>query len=360
MGTDVRQIAKLLQAKAPPHHKLAFINDAEDALLRSKGAKGLPYKDTGIPNYTGAQIDVSAPDAGLAQAQASDANLPPPTTQSAPSISAGGGEDTTQVSSEPSISQTSTPSTLGTPGAVVGQGGADFGGDVPLPQVAGTPTAGYQSALQDTSLFPSQGQPSGTETQISAGQPAVAVPEQPVAQADKTQPSKPMSQDTMARLGLGGLQALLGASQVRKAQAQGQQASTAEQALAAPYQQQGQQLQAAAQRGELTPQNQQILQAARAQLAQGVASRGGVGAQQATNQLASITQNLLQNQMNLGLQLQQVGDKVAIGAIQAGVQADQYVNQLTSAYANNIGAVLLGGMPSSTVGGKPVATPPQQ
>jgi len=57
---------------------------------------------------------------------------------------------------------------------------------------------------------------------------------------------------------------------------------------------------------------------------------------------------LLQNQMNLGLQLQQVGDKIAQGAIQAGVQADQYINTLTSNYAANIARTVAGVAPATT------------
>ena len=135
---------------------------------------------------------------------------------------------------------------------------------------------------------------------------------------------------------------MLGASQIRKAQAQGQQTKQEIQSLATPYQQQGQQLVAQANAGNLTPANQQTLQAAQAQLAQQVQAIGGVGVAQMQTQIANLTNNLLQQQMNLGLQLQSVGDKIAQGAISAGVQADQYVNQLTSNYASNIARTVFG------------------
>jgi hypothetical protein len=105
---------------------------------------------------------------------------------------------------------------------------------------------------------------------------------------------------------------------------------------------------ASSQRGELTPANQQILQAAQAQAAQNVATRGGVGGMQAQNQINALQQQLLTSQLNLGLQLQSVGDKIAQGAIAAGVQADQYVNNLTSSYAMNIARTLAGGLPGGT------------
>ena len=69
---------------------------------------------------------------------------------------------------------------------------------------------------------------------------------------------------------------------------------------------------------------------------------------QATQQIENMRQSLLQNQMNLGLQLQQVGDKIAQGAIQAGVQADQYINTLTSNYDENIARTVTGIAPTTT------------
>jgi hypothetical protein len=128
----------------------------------------------------------------------------------------------------------------------------------------------------------------------------------------------------------------------KKSRESAQAASQDTKALAAPYQAQGAQMQQAAQRGELNPQGQQAIQAAQAQAAQAVSSRGGVGGIQAQQQIENMRQSLLSNQMNMGLQLQQVGDKIAIGAIQAGVQADQYINQLTASFAQNIARTVYG------------------
>ena len=57
MGGDVRKIAALLQKKAPPGHKLAYINDEEAALLKARGGSGKPHADTGIPSYQ--EVDTS-------------------------------------------------------------------------------------------------------------------------------------------------------------------------------------------------------------------------------------------------------------------------------------------------------------
>jgi len=68
------------------------------------------------------------------------------------------------------------------------------------------------------------------------------------------------------------------------------------------------------------------LQSARAQLAQGVATRGGVGAAQMQNQLTDLTNRLLQNQFDLGLKVSNIGDQYIQGAIRTGLQADQAIN----------------------------------
>jgi hypothetical protein len=117
------------------------------------------------------------------------------------------------------------------------------------------------------------------------------------------------------------------------------------QALAAPYQQQGQQLSSAAQRGELTPVGQQQLQTVQAQVAQQASARGGVGAQQAAAQVEAFRNQLLQQQYDYGLKLSSIGDNIALGAIKTGLQADQYVQSLTNNYYTNIARTLYGTPP---------------
>jgi hypothetical protein len=86
---------------------------------------------------------------------------------------------------------------------------------------------------------------------------------------------------------------------------------------------------AQAQAGNLTPQSQAALNAAKAQIAQSVATRGGVGQQQAANQVAQIYNNLLDNQYKYGLQVAQIGDNIAIGAIRTGMQMDRELQKAT-------------------------------
>jgi len=152
----------------------------------------------------------------------------------------------------------------------------------------------------------------------------------------------------MARLGLAGAGALVGAGTARKAAEAGQAGKAEMQALATPYQQTGAQVQAQAQRGELTPVGQQSLQAMQARLAQGVETRGGVGAQQAAAQMEALRQSLLQQQMDYGLKLSSIGDNIAMGAIRTGLQADQAVNQLTNSMYSNMLYLASGMYPGAT------------
>ena len=139
-----------------------------------------------------------------------------------------------------------------------------------------------------------------------------------------------VTEKDLPRLGLGAL--LTGGltaqnlSRTRQAQQQAEASKEELAALGRPYQQTGAQLRGAAERGELSPVNRQILNAARAQLQQGVATRGGVGSAQAQNQIADLTQRLVQNQFDLGLRISNIGDQYIQGAIRSGLQADQAIN----------------------------------
>ena len=334
LSTDVRQIAKLLQKKAPPGHMLAYISPEEAEVLKQRGGSGR-ITDEGIPSFE--PIDVGGENTlGFDQPVQTGQQVQP---------------DIGPVSAEPAYTPTfaqSEPSSAG------GGLGATFSPDYSF--AASTGGEGLRApsgapggiGLQplSTDLAPSVQAPAGQSPYDISSKTATDLAAAP--DTSKATPKTGLSGDTMAKLGIAGFETLLGARAAKSAQAQGQAAQQALQAQAAPYQQQGQQLLAASQRGELTPANQQILQAQQAQAAQNVATRGGVGAQQAQNQINALSQQLLQSQLNLGLQLQSVGDKIAQGAIQAGVQADQYVNNLTSSYAMNIARTLAGGLPGGT------------
>lgn len=156
-----------------------------------------------------------------------------------------------------------------------------------------------------------------------------------------------LDKEQLKKVGLAGIQAALGASSASKAAAQGREYGKQQRKLAAPYQQKGRQMVSAAERGELTPVNQQQLQALQARAAQGVEARGGVGAAQMQNQIEMFRQQLLQGQYDLGLKISGIGDQIALGAIKTGMEADRYVNNLTQTYYGNIARTLYGGNPNA-------------
>ena len=148
--------------------------------------------------------------------------------------------------------------------------------------------------------------------------------------------------EVLGKLGIAGLGAITGAKTAKQAREQGQAAKKETQNIAAPYAVRGQDLVGRAERGELSPSNLQAYQAAQARLAQGVESRGGVGAQQVATQLANLRNELLQNQYDYGLKILGIADNIALGAIKTGLEADRYVNELTGSYFKNIAATVYG------------------
>jgi hypothetical protein len=314
MGTDVRKIAALLRAKAPEGHMLAYISPEEAQLLKDRGGSGKPHADTGIPSFANEMdsVDMDVPLGAQREAEGGGGG--------------GGGVDAVpgsasymnqeaQTVAQPYFAPTETPQ-VKIPTSAVGFG------EEPI----STPTAPTPAGPIDIGFGPGKYAP------------------EPTAPAPK---GKDLGDILGSKLGVAGITGLLGALQAKKAGQAGQQGAQDIQKLAAPYQQTGQQLQAQAQAGALTPAGQQSLQALQAQVAQGVQARGGVGAQQAQAAVEQLRQQLLQQQYDYGLKLSGIGDNIAIGAIKTGMQADQYANQLTSSYFNNI-ARIASGTPTAT------------
>jgi hypothetical protein len=326
VGADVRQIAALLQAKAPQGHMLAYITPQEAALLKAEGGSGKPQEDTGIPSF-----EVGAT-GGESYGDYYDNTSAPVESYSGPS----GAEEAATVGSAPQVSETISAA--------------------PPPEISTFPM-GSQFETPTAPVAPGLAAPTPADLQqymdIGAGR-ATALPDQAPAQEiglmDRAAKATGLSKDTLARLGITGVQALLGGKQAAQAREAGQAGKRDIQAVAAPYQAKGQELQAAAQRGELTPTGQQAIAAARAQAAQGAERRGGVGAQQMEAQVQALRNQLLQQQYDYGLKLSGIGDQMALGAIRTGMQADQYANQLTSSYFNNIARIAAGTPPAATPG----------
>ncbi len=131
---------------------------------------------------------------------------------------------------------------------------------------------------------------------------------------------------------------------------QAQQAADKIQQIAVPYQKMGTGLYQSAQRGELSAANQQVVNAARAQAAQNIQRRGGVGVLQYANSIADLTDRLLQSQFNQGLAVSQIGDNYALQAINTGLAGNQSLVQANSQFYTQL-AQLLGPTVLTSLGG---------
>ncbi|UOF81591.1 hypothetical protein [Bacteriophage sp.] len=339
LSIDLPALAQIIRAKGRGRDTvLAHITPKEAALLKKRGGSGTINPDTGLPQFDDFVGDISAPQDVAPVSPVYDISQP--------------GGALTQVA--------------GGQGQQYTAGGAGYAptADIPAPTDQTYINAQNYNPIVSRELsgpIP-QGQaiPQGTGTvyapttltPIQLGQAAVG--ESPYPQPAPSAPTTPtqaktdqekvlgMSPDTLARLGLATGLGLYGTTQARKAAGQVQAATGEQKALATPYQSQGQELVRAAQAGELTPSSMQSYKAAQAQLAQQVSGRGGVGAEQAATQLEALRQNLLQNQYNYGLQVSQIGDNIALGAIRTGMQLDQNLNAASNQFYTSLASIAAG------------------
>ena len=356
LGSDTRKIAALLQAKAPKGEMLAYISPQEAALLKARGGSGKPHADTGIPSFQNPDdpfgwynysVHSSSPefDTALTYSPASTSE------QNAIRTNLEFDRAVKDLRPESRFDRGAT-SFVYSPRLDPFGEGYDFSGTTSFNNVLpAAPVATTQPQAPFSFTPPEQFTPNYSFAREAApGIPfasALGSTSAPSAPTGGRQQAEPGMMSTIGKalgleardvplLGLAGVQALLGSRQAGRARAQGQAARREMEAMAAPYRQKGEQLQAQAARGELTPQSQQALAAAQAQAAQSASARGGVGAAQVANQMEALRQQLLQSQADYGLKLSGIGDQIALGAIREGMQADQFVNQLTSSYMNNI------------------------
>jgi len=306
LKADLPALAELIRSQGRGRDTvLAHITPQEAALLKKRGGSGTMNPATGLPEF---QEDYSY-DIGFGEGVCN-----PPVE----AADIQGAEFTPQQVQDFGYT---TPMDFYT-------GDVGGGGFEPAPGMAQdifqVPDQGYKpfSQLDVGGVYPGGGQ----APQATTGVERSTIDIQPTRSAMER---FGITEKDIPRLGLGAL--LTGGltaanlARTRQAQAQAEQSREELARIGRPYQETGRQLQGAAARGELSPVNQQILQAARAQLAQGVATRGGVGAAQMQNQLTDLTNRLLQNQFDLGLRVSNIGDQYIQGAIRTGLQADQAI-----------------------------------
>ena len=331
LKADLPALAELIRSQGRGRDTvLAHITPKEAALLKRRGGSGTINPDTGLPefqeDYGGDfSYDVEAQPGGFYGGEA-----PTP-------------EQFSQV--YPEYTPEMFPATAEAPMPtydVEAQPGGFYGGRAPTAEEFGRslPAGRDQYELAAAGVPP-----------VS---PGVVTP--PQAGEKAWYEKLGLSPKDLTRLGLGAaLTGGLATQNIARTRQAGQQTQAARQEMAAigkPYQEAGAQLSGAAQRGELTPASQQALQAAQAQIAQGVATRGGVGAAQAQTQIAALRNLMLENQYNFGLKVSQIGDSYALGAIKTGMEADRYLNAANQQFYGTLAQMLapfITGAPSAKV-----------
>jgi hypothetical protein len=312
-SSDLASIAAMLASKGRGRDTLlAHITPREAEILKAAGGSGTTNPETGLLEFE----DSGSIDIGFGP----DTYTPADTGSAVPSPS------NAQIEAEilpQTYAQTSQAEdvSFANPAIAAPQGQALPSGEGSVYSPTGTPYTARDLA------------------RISTDRASLDQPLTPVSTPQEKSFFDKLSSQDMIRLGLAGGLGLYGSTQAKKGAQQAQAAAAEQKAVGAPYQAKGQELIRAAESGELTPTGQQSLQALQARLAQGVESRGGVGSQQAAAQAEAYRQQLLAQQYNLGLQVSNIGDQIALGAIRTGLQADQALNQASTAFYTNLAAI---------------------
>jgi len=326
-SSDLASIAAMLASKGRGRDTiLAHITPDEAELLKNLGGRGSTNPETGLLEFENEIYDFApapAPTEQFGDFQPGG-QAPEQIAAANPDLYPGGqlppAGYATQFSPTPRA-QTSQAEDVSFGGTAGGAGGQAL----PTGGVAFSPT-GQAYTPRDLA-------------RLSVGKEALTQQVEPTPPPPEKSFFDKMSTQDMVRLGLAGGLGIYGATQAKRGAQQAQAASAEQKAVGAPYQAKGQELIRAAESGELTPTSQASLQALQARLAQGAESRGGVGAAQVAAQTEAYRQQLLSQQYNLGLQVSNIGDQIALGAIRTGLQADQALNQASTNFYTNLAAI---------------------
>lgn len=313
--------AQLLQSKGRGKDTiLAHITPAEAKRLKAAGGRGSRNPATGLLEFDDVPVP-SLPDV-TATAQAT----PAPSSQ----------DSYTPVVDIPQTSGSTS-------------GASDYSGIPYTPAADGGAQAGFPS-MQPYSISGNLTPPDLVAQPLNLDPNLQAELLQPDAQPVETAPKGnwlkqhfgKLSGQDLARLGIAGVGGLAGVINSRKTAGQIGAAQQEQQALATPYQEQGRALTQAAAAGQLSPASAQSYQAAKAQMQQQSAQRGGVGVEQMAAQLEGFRQQLLQQQYTYGLQIAQIGDNISLGAIRTGLQLDAQLQQASQGFYTSLAAIAAG------------------
>jgi hypothetical protein len=390
LKTDsLKPLAQILRSKGRKGDTvLAHITPKEAAKLKREGGSGSINPDTGLPEFFGEDSF----DYPTFEPSSFEAPVNLPTFAQDPAYTSPtyyGGESPGTISDYGSSQGTfASPAGLyyETPYASEFAGGLGAPTQANYYDVAGSgfdfgrlfgggQTGGYAAAPSGTPL-PPLGKFTTPEETAKAfefeGQPAQVVPlsEGAAAEGDKAATGEDkglfgkLGLGDLAKLGIGGIGALMGRSQQQQAlkQAQALQAQYQANAAAAAQQQKelaaplltpGYSALAQANQGRLTATNQQAFQAMQARLAQSQSRSGGVGAIQTAVAEEAARQQALFNQITQALQLIGPGNTLANQAITTNLMGQQGGLQLgisLSNQANQAAASMYGALAKFVAG----------
>jgi len=340
---DLQALAQVLRSHGRGRDTvLAHITPAEAKLLKDRGGRGSINPDTGLPEFddfgdfggfVGGDYGATPDYGGQVPAAAFTTDV------GAPAGGGYSGEGGFTAAPAAGGAATSDSSAFGAGyGYFPGAGAAAApGGDVTAPPGAlpGAPVPTAPGVVTPTGADLSQIQ--GRDMDKEATVPTAPRPGIGAQIGDWLGQGKNLA-------GLAGVLGIGGLGLFQRQQAMQQAAAAQKQigALGKPLQQQGQQLISQAQAGSLSPASMQSYQAAQAQLAQNVARTGGVGAAQAASQLEMVRQQLLNNQLQLGLQQLSAGNQYVYQGIMAGLNAGGQANQAMGQFASALGGMVGG------------------
>lgn len=339
LGTDLNEVAALLRSKGRNGDTvLAHINPQEAALLRARGGAGTVNPDTGLLEFW----EWSSPSTWFGGD--TQVETPPQETEQAP----------TQVETAPAQQD------WGVSPADAASWFQDYQQQFTQPQVeqAQVPFANIPGIRPEVGVYPSTVAPSlqmsvpGAEVYEAPKDVTAPPPEkgalQKFEQAVKEYPATTSALANLTKFGLGGLATIPLMRQQQKA-AQNTQAMADEiAALGAPIRQQGTQMLSQAQAGQLTPEQQQRVQALRAQQNQALAKQGvtsGVAQQQAEANVQRLTQQFVANNITNALNMVNIGNNYARSAITQGYNANTQANQAANLFYQNLFAMMGGYAP---------------
>lgn len=332
LGTDLNQLAALLRSKGRKGDTiLAHINPEEAALLKRRGGAGTINPDTGLMEFYDGEGGSYETEMTPAQEYVAGGGAAPELAPAVPTPEPVG-VDMSQYVNLPQYQEALT-------GQYPAQVSGGFGTAEPF---VGTPKFGAapQFGAEGVPVTPGY----AAEQAAAAGVPEEAPKKEPGALDSiekwmKEHPGATSALGALGKFGIGALGTLPIRQQARTAQQQAQTMGQEIGGLGAQAKAQGAQMLSQAQAGQLTPAQQQQVEAARAQARQQMSRAGvtsGVAAQQAEANVQRLVQQYVSNNISDALKMINLGDTWAAKGITAGYNASQTANQAANIFYQNL------------------------